>query len=122
MGVTVADFRGLFLRGYGSQSHTKNNGSTTGNTTTTHSSGTLGAVQGDAIREMYGEAATSGQLHGSGYNVFGGMVGPSVYYAGAREGSGACPSGFNFYASRVVPVASEIRPVNMAVRYLVRAK
>ena len=30
--------------------------------------------------------------------------------------------GANFYASRVTPVDGEIRPVNQAVRYLIRAR
>ena len=30
--------------------------------------------------------------------------------------------GINFYASRVTPVVGEIRPVNRAVRYLIRAR
>ena len=30
--------------------------------------------------------------------------------------------GIDFYASRVTPVVGEIRPVNRAVRYLIRAK
>ena len=42
MGANVPDVRGLFLRGYGSQTHAQNNGSTVGITSTTHSSGALG--------------------------------------------------------------------------------
>ena len=30
--------------------------------------------------------------------------------------------GIDFYASRVTPVVGEIRPVNRAVRYLIRAR
>ena len=30
--------------------------------------------------------------------------------------------GIDFYASRVTPVAGEVRPVNRAVRYLIRAR
>ena len=63
LGGQVPDLRGLFLRGYGSQVHSQNNGSTVGITSTTHSSGALGQVQGDALRPV-----TSGGIHhfGSG--------------------------------------------------------
>ena len=46
----ATEYRGVFLRGYGSLTHTQNNGSTIGNTATTHSSGAIGSVQGDAVR------------------------------------------------------------------------
>ena len=37
--------------------------------------------------------------------------------------AGKAPSGeMNFYASRVTPVVGEVRPVNRAVRYFIRAK
>ena len=37
--------------------------------------------------------------------------------------AGKAPSGaMNFYASRSTPVVGEIRPVNRAVRYLIRAR
>ena len=58
LGGQVPDLRGMFLRGYGSQAHAQNNGSTVGITTTTHSSGALGQVQGDALRPI-----TSGGIH-----------------------------------------------------------
>ena len=38
------------------------------------------------------------------------------------EGSDWSKRGANFYASRVTPVDGEIRPVNQAVRYLIRAR
>ena len=37
--------------------------------------------------------------------------------------AGKAPSGaMNFYASRSTPVVGEVRPVNRAVRYLIRAR
>lgn len=54
VGPTVPDLRGLFLRGYGSQAYAQNNGTTVGVTSTLHSSGQLGQVQGDATRRVAG--------------------------------------------------------------------
>jgi len=53
-GGRTPDMRGMFLRGNGSQAHAQNNGSTVGTTTTTHESGALGQVQGDAMRNITG--------------------------------------------------------------------
>lgn len=41
-GTNLSDYRGVFLRGYGSFTHTQNNGTSVGNTTTTHSSAAIG--------------------------------------------------------------------------------
>ncbi|MDM8217144.1 hypothetical protein QUW15_13435 [Desulfovibrio piger] len=114
----MPDYRGLFLRGYGQQSHSQNNGSTVGVTSTTHKSGALGEVQGDAIRNIWGKFSTET---------------PSVemsdlftQYDGPGNGNG--DDGYSgdpriiFDASRVVPTATENRPVNTAVRYFIRAR
>ncbi|WP_422664658.1 phage tail protein [Anaeromusa acidaminophila] len=50
VGVTVPDYRGIFLRGYGSQTSMHYG-------TITHSSASINQLQGDSIREIY---ATSG--------------------------------------------------------------
>jgi hypothetical protein len=113
----VPDLRGLFLRGYGSQAYAQNNGSTVGVTSTTHSSGALGSVQGDAIREV------SGRFKGeAGFFEFSGAFSPAEY-TGYDDGSTPMTrrGGAYFNASRVTPTADEIRPVNTAVRYLIRA-
>lgn len=47
----VPDYRGMFLRGHGSQSYSQNNGDAPSNTT--HTSGNVGQIQGDAMRVMY---------------------------------------------------------------------
>lgn len=64
MGDRTPDLRGLFLRGYGSQVHVRNNGSAEGITSTTRSSGALGQIQGNALLPPI----TSGGFHhfGSG--------------------------------------------------------
>jgi hypothetical protein len=116
MGTNVPDLRGLFLRGHGSQAHYQNNGSTVGVTSTTHQSGSLGMVQGDAIRNITGG-------HGSTYYSAGGA---GALYSGTLVNLNQAPgsSGFSrvhLDVSRVVSTANENRPVNTAVRYLVRA-
>ena len=117
MGGKVPDLRGLFLRGYGSQSYAQNNGSTIGVTSTTHTSGALGQVQGDAIRNIRGD-------------IYGGVVeernsssGVFQMTHGGPGGDGrATDHGLVFDTSRVVPTAQENRPANTAVRYLVRSR
>jgi hypothetical protein len=124
VGGTVPDYRGLFLRGQGSQVHAQENGTTIGVTSTTHSSGALGTIQGDGIRNIVGttvRADNSAAWLGSTTGAF------STFNKG-NEGFGAVGtlpssnySGFSFDVSRVVPVASENRPVNTTVRYFIRA-
>ena len=119
MGANVPDLRGLFLRGHGTRNHSKNNGSTIGVTNTAHTSGGLGVIQGDATRNITGEL---GRLPEAGYPApEGGAI--RIY---EFHGNGQMEDGrgrwMNFDASRVVPVANEVRPVNMAVRYLIRAR
>jgi len=118
--------QGLFLRGRGSQAHSQNNGSTVGVTSTTHQSGALGQIQGDAVRNIEGSlnhvalvgTNMSDILHTGAIDR-----GPLLaYHTASRTGSAI--SGifwFTFNGSRVVPTASENRPANMAVRFLVKA-
>ena len=120
LGGRVPDLRGLFLRGYGSQSHAQNNGSTVGVTSTTHASGALGQVQGDAIRNI------SGFIEDLHLGDFGTSSGAFFWQQHGNYGTSL--GGKNRYGnqtldtSRVVPTSTEIRPINVAVRYLVRAR
>ena len=105
LGPSVPDLRGLFLRGQGGNS------------------AALSTLQGDAIRNITGRmsqiVSNAGLIVGNGVFANGNSLG-SFNWGGA---SAPYPySGYvDFDASRIVPTAPENRPVNMAVRYLVRA-
>jgi hypothetical protein len=117
MGATVPDLRGLFLRGHGSQVSYHYGA-------VSHQSWALRAIQGDAIRNITGYFNA---LNFKDEDVYG------FYHGGALRNGGApamrsvdaptdhSQTGIHFDASYVVPVANENRPVNMAVRYLIRA-
>ena len=96
IGDHVPDLRGLFLRGHGGNS------------------AALGIQQGDAIRNITG-AFDNVNIK---YGAF--RAGNKVdnTYIGTYHGTTMSTW---FDASRVVPTAEENRPVNMAVRYLIRA-
>lgn len=119
----VPDYRGLFLRGHGSQTHIQNNGSLIGNTQTVHTSGQLGQIQGDAIRNIYGEVQNGGFEERP--DLFSRVTGccymTQAYNYGAAGGSHNNDHGFGLNASRIVPTANENRPANTAVRFIIRA-
>ena len=99
MGGQTPDLRGLFLRGHGGNS------------------AALGVQQGDAIRNITGHYYPDVKTWSVG--------GAFANYAGAQSSGnwgGSGGSGFSFDASRVVPTAEENRPVNQAVRYLIRTR
>ena len=115
VGWNVPNYQGVFLRGYGGQ--TSYHYGAVG-----HWSAGLGELQGDGIREISASFWTGGQ-HGIGgasgsFGVTGGQ-GYDWKYGGTGN---TYWGGINFYASRVTPVVGEIRPVNRAVRYLIRAR
>lgn len=111
VGSRVPDYRGIFLRGHGSQTSTHYG-------TVTHSSAGLGQLQGDAIREIWGDIPTGAVEEDVPYS---GAFGRAQLGMGAdgREGE---DYGIYFRASWVTPVAQEIRPVNRSVRYLIRTR
>lgn len=117
VGSKVPDYRGIFLRGHGSQTSTHYG-------TVAHTSAGLGQLQGDAIREMKGEAVMAG---GTGNGLYSGVLN-SVHYDTEivwLTSSGKTQVQFRrlqFVASKALPVANENRPVNRAVRYLIRAR
>ena len=115
VGYYTPNYAGVFLRGYGGQ--TSYHYGAVG-----HWSAGLGELQGDGIREIYASFGTGGQ-HGiggasGGFGVTGGQ-GYDWQYGGTGNHYWG---GVDFYASRVTPVVGEIRPVNRAVRYLIRAR
>jgi len=126
MGANTPNYQGIFLRGYGAQPNIQNNGFLVGVTQTFHQSGALGQLQGDAIRNI---TATWTTGWADGYI-------PTVNISGAAGTQGflatqmlANPQAIQalqpytvvFDSSRVVPIDIENRPINVAVRYLVRA-
>ena len=113
----MPDYRGIFLRGQGSQTSTHYG-------TVVHSSAALGQLQGDAIREIWGSfpemiaPGSSPMTHGALY-----YGSPWAYGAHIQQGTaGWMKRSADFLASRVIPVAQEIRPVNRAVRYFLILK
>lgn len=109
--ATVPDYRGVFLRGYGNRISTHYG-------TVTHTSGVLGVLQGDAIRNIAGTVEINDidgmqSPTGAFYFIHGTSYGPSD-----KGGVGGL---HGFSASRVVPTDNENRPLNIAVRYLIKA-
>jgi hypothetical protein len=118
-GSNLPDTRGLFLRGYGEQWHLQNNGSIIGDTWTLHQSGQFGQRQGDGIRNIVGES----EHGGSGNQWSSGAFFTYMTTNWQSQPSFSTIGGYPLIidASLVVPTAPENRPVNMAVRYLVKA-
>ncbi|MBD5646491.1 MAG: hypothetical protein HDQ89_02330 [Desulfovibrio sp.] len=101
VGGQVPDLRGYFLRGLGGNS------------------AALGTPQGDAIRNIKGKFGA----------VFQGWTptdadGPFTKKPSSDNLDGGNYKGADIYfdASRIVPVANEVRPINKSVRYLIRSR
>ena len=87
-----------------------------------HTSAGLGQLQGDGIREISASFYTRGQHGiGSASGGFGVIGGQSYDWKYGGSGNHYFFGGIDFYASRVTPVVGEVRPVNRAVHYLIRA-
>ena len=117
VGARVPDYRGLFLRGHGSQASSHYG-------VVTHQSGGLGQLQGDAIREIQGNAI---MLGGTGNDLYSGVLStssfdPDIVWVSSSGKTRAQFRNFEFQASKNTPTAQEIRPINRAVRYLIRSK
>ena len=100
LGGKTPDLRGLFLRGHGGNS------------------AALGVQQNDAIRNITGSFGQHSSASAGGvFYRTGGCAEDIRSSYGTWSGNGV-----GFDLSRVVPTAEENRPVNQAVRYLVRAR
>ncbi len=101
VGTKVPDLRGKFLRGLG--------GNSAG----------LGTTQGDAIRNITGSLA--GAIR-SNYSTSSGAFAHTTTGNYAPDYDRDPVGTLTFDASRQVPTANENRPINTAVRYLIRAR
>ena len=95
----VPDLRGLFVRGVGGNS------------------AALGAVQGDAIRNITGGFYSRAEMNSGS----GAIDAESGYFGQYQLQNGSNAQGHvTFDASRQVPTANENRPVNMAMNYIIK--
>jgi len=127
VGPNTPNYQGMFLRGQGSQTY--NSG---GYGNVNHASGGIGKIQGDTIRNVYGTISTNDinsdiQAFGETDRDFTSVTGAYIPYWSRTRTTPPHDkvvwnlTGFTFDASIVSPTATEIRPVNKAVRYLIRA-
>lgn len=112
---TVPDYRGLFLRCTGSQTIDK----------VAHSSPAVGTKQGDAIRNITGTFLVDDMMlgHHGAPKPTGAFVESTRFDYDARSSMYCGEDGgmLKFDASRVVPTATENRPANATVRFLIKA-
>lgn len=142
-GTSVPNYKGMFLRGYGYQDYVQTNGSNNGDTSTRHQSGNLGEIQGDAVRNFYGgwsgglaffsplsEASdpdhrVSGIFLQSGQNGLRGEIKNlrlSPSFTTSSETMAVAVMNIYLKSSRQMPLSAEIRPANMAVKYIMKVK
>ena len=111
--TTVPDYRGVFLRGFGSK---VNNG-------ITHQSAALGVFQNMAFPKTMNGTFCAVNTDGPAPTGPFKQIGSYADY-GLQDNSGY-GSGFNkqieFNLSNSVPTSNELRPVNIAVRYFIKA-
>lgn len=116
----LPDLRGMFLRGVAGTDTVgdPDAGTRLANANGGNSGNNVGSYQGDAIRNITGfidgyYLCHSDSWAGGAFNTM--PSGGHHPYGGTPNGSG-----FNFDASRVVPVGSDNRPKNVAVTYIIK--
>lgn len=106
------NYQGVFLRGLGGQ-YSDHYGATL------HQSAGLGEIQGDAIRNIYGSLPVND--NGNFPDPTGAFYYLDTYLYGPEDLDDRAGGRYGFSAANVVPTANENRPINKAVRYLIRA-
>ncbi|WP_071595815.1 hypothetical protein [Anaeromusa acidaminophila] len=119
----------MFLRGYGSQTYSQVNGTLNGVTVTNYSSNTLGTIQGDAIRNITGSVTSTGASGPLWTGTTGDIIGTGSLVANKKMGGDiegwvvtGWTGGFSLNASLSVPTANENRPINKAVKWIIKAR
>jgi len=130
----ATEYRGYFLRGYGStpaQTYSWTDGKDVKqNVSVVHTSANINAVQGNSIMDFGGNFAAFAQPRwlANGSDVSNGVFSSYSHHQGSSgyniSTTSATSSAFlggwsySFHASRGTPTSNEIRPVNKAVRYV----
>jgi len=112
------NYQGVFLRGLGSQAYADGYGNVL------HSSNSLGALQGDSIRNLTGSGSVNfnaGAVTNTS-GVFSSYGRRSPINMNTEDGNNDGSTGINMNIANSVPTSNENRPINMAVRYLIKAK
>ncbi len=111
------NYKGMFLRGAGSQ--TVNHGKYGSVEHETK----LGEVQSDTIRNITGRYSGQGAISPFFINDFSGaFVSSGTTLHTADTAAFYTGHGFMFDSSKVVPTANENRPVNVGVKYIIKAE
>jgi microcystin-dependent protein len=117
----LPDYRGKFMRGVdGVAGNDIDKAARTHPVTGAVAGNVVGSVQGDAIRNITGSfGRIRVQLNGV-WTAAGAIAGASNVMSGDANGGAAVTTDFDFSASRVVPTASDNRPKNVNVNYIVK--